>query len=74
MFLDNFLIYKKKSKNIYINNDFKDFITIEYFCKIIMKIIENNINGIYNVSLSEKIYVSEITKWLDKNLYKKLNS
>ena len=72
LFLDNFLIYKKKSKNIYINNDFKDFITIEYFCKIIMKIIENNINGIYNVSLSEKIYVSEITKWLDKNLYKKI--
>ena len=72
LFLDNFIKYKKKNKKITVNDDFKDFITINHFCLIIKSFITKNINGIFNVSLGEKVYISEITKWLNKNYYNKL--
>jgi hypothetical protein len=48
-----------------IKNDFKDFLSIQQFSFILEKIIKSNINGIFNVSLSQKIYISELLKWLD---------
>ena len=35
------------------------------FSIIIKKIINKKLYGVYNVSLGKKIYISEITKWLD---------
>lgn len=72
LFFDNFLEYKRNNKEITFNDDFKDFITIKQFSNIISKIIKLEVTGIYNVSLGKKIYVSEIVKWLDQNLYKKI--
>ncbi len=72
LFFDNFLEYKRNNKEISFNDDFKDFITIKQFSNIISKIIKLEVTGIYNVSLGKKIYVSEIVKWLDQNLYKKI--
>ena len=61
-----------RDKKIIVNDDFKDFITIDHFCLIIKSLISKNINGIFNASLGEKVYISEITKWLNKSYYKKL--
>lgn len=74
LFYDNFLNYKKNVKNnkIIICNDFKDFLSIEQFCKIIFKIIILKINGVFNVSISEKIFVNEIIEWIDKKVLKKI--
>lgn len=64
-------IYKfyefKKNKAIYYKDHFKDFLSIEQFCKIFYKILQHKLVGIYNVSLGEKVYVSEILKALCKN-------
>jgi dTDP-4-dehydrorhamnose reductase len=73
IFFDNFTKYKKKNKEITVDNDFKDFLTINQFCYILRKIISNNkIHGIFNVSLSQKIYISEIVSWLDRKFKKKI--
>ena len=55
-----------------INNDYKDFITINYLCEVIKILIKKNVVGIFNVSLSQKVYISEITKWLNYSVFKKL--
>ena len=73
LFLDNFIKYKRQKKKIIINDDFKDFITINHFCLIIKNLISKNINGIFNASLGEKVYISEITKWLNESYYNKLH-
>ena len=72
LFLDNFIKYKKQKKRLIVNNDFKDFITINHFCLVIKSLINKNINGIFNVSLGKKVYISEIVKWLNKDYYNKL--
>ena len=71
LFFDNFLLLKNK-KYLIVNNDYKDFITIDQFCKVVMEIIKHNIYGIYNVSLGKKVLVSELISWLDKNFYKRI--
>ena len=70
LFFDNFLQYKKNKKKIVVKNDFKDFISINQFSKVIKQIIKYEIKGIYNVSIGEKVYISEIVEWLDKNFLK----
>jgi hypothetical protein len=55
-----------------VNNDFKDFLSIDQFCLIILKIITLKIHGIYNVSISEKIFISELISWIDKKFLKRL--
>ena len=72
LFFDNFLKLKNKKDKIIVKNDFKDFLSIDQFCKIIFKIIEFKISGIFNVSISKKIYLSEIISWLDKKILKKI--
>ena len=72
IFLDNFLNYRKKKNYLVVNDDYKDFITINQFCTIVRKIIEKNIYGIYNVSLGKKIFISELISWLDKNFFKRI--
>jgi dTDP-4-dehydrorhamnose reductase len=72
LFFDNFLNLRKKKKKIIIKNDYKDFISIDQFSDVIEKICQKKLTGIFNVSLSKKIFVSEIVRWLDKNFYKKV--
>ena len=73
LFLDNFIKYKMQNKKIIVNDDFKDFITIDHFCLIIKNLINKNIHGTFNVSLGRKVYISEITKWLNKNYYNNIS-
>ena len=73
LFFDNFLKYRKYRKKIFVNNDFKDFLSIIQFCRIIKQIIKLQIWGIYNVSISQKIYVSQMVKWLDKKFFKRIS-
>ena len=72
LFFDNYLILRKKNKNIVISDDFKDFLSIIQFSRIIRDLVKNNVIGIYNVSISKKIYLSEILYWLDNKFYKKI--
>ena len=73
LFFDNFLVLRKYKKKIIAADDFKDFLSIIQFSQIIRALISKKINGIYNVSLSEKVYVSELVKWLDKKYFKKIS-
>lgn len=72
LFFDNYLKFRSRNKPIVVKNEFKDFLSITQFCKIINILIKKNIYGIYNVSLSKKIFLSEILEWIDKNFYKKI--
>jgi len=72
LFLDNFIRYKKKNKKIKVENNFKDFISIDYLCVVIRNLIKKEVTGIFNVSISKKIYISEITKWLSLDFFKKI--
>ena len=64
-FIDNFFKYKKHNI-IFYENHFKDFLSIEQFTKIFYEILRVNPNGLFNVSLGKKIYISEIIKPLNK--------
>jgi len=65
LFLDNFIKNRKNNIIIKYEDCYKDFITIDYFNKVVLKIIKKDITGIYNLSLGHKIYSSEIVRWLD---------
>ena len=73
LFFDNFLVLRKYKKKIIAADDYKDFLSIIQFSQIIGALISKKINGIYNVSLSEKVYVSELVKWLDKKYFMKIS-
>ena len=72
LFIDNYIKFKKSGKSIQVNNDYKDFISIDDFLLTVKKIITKKITGIYNVSSGKKVYVSEITKWLNLKYFKKI--
>ena len=72
LFFDNYLILRKKNKKIIVNNDYKDFLSIVQFSNILTDLITKHVNGIYNVSISQKIYISDILKWIDKDFFKKI--
>ena len=61
--------------NFFLNhkNSFKDFISINQFVNIFLKIILINPKGVFNVSLGKKVYVSEILQWLTSSSKKSLN-
>jgi dTDP-4-dehydrorhamnose reductase len=69
-FIDNYIKYLSSNKKIYYTNDFKDFITIRQFIEIFLAVINNKLNGTYNISLNKKIYTNEILNWLN---YKNIN-
>ena len=68
------LFYEKAKKGfIYDNgNKFKDFLSIQKFSQILAIIIRKDLRGIYNVSIGEKIFLSEIINWLNKYNKKRL--
>ena len=65
-FIDIFIKNIKKGYIIDNDNSFKDFISIKKFCEIISVVIKKNLNGIFNVSLGQKVYLNEIIQWLNK--------
>jgi len=65
-------IFFRKIKQGYIYNNkknYKDFISIRIFNEIVLKLIRKNAYGIYNISLGQKVYLNQLTKWL--NFYNK---
>ena len=69
-FVDNYLKFRNKNKIIRYKNYYKDFLSVDQFTKIFFNIIKNNLSGVYNVSLGEKVYISELLNWLSKYNYK----
>lgn len=72
LFFDNYLILRKKNKRILVNDDFKDFLSINQLNQVIHNLVKKEIRGIFNVSISEKIYISELLQWIDKKFHKKI--
>ncbi len=61
----DYLLDKIKKKQIINNNkEFRDFLDISTFSKIIDQIIKKKVYGIYNVSIGKKIYLKDINSWL----------
>ena len=78
-YMDYFLTNISKKKIINNKKKFKDFIDIGFLSKIINKIITKDINGIYNVSVGEKILLNNLNRWLlthykDKNKLTVINN
>ena len=72
-FLDIFF-NKVKLGFIYDNKKiYKDFISIKIFSEIIFQLIKNDSTGVYNVSLGKKVYLNQLTKWLNFYNNKKLS-
>ena len=72
----DYLISKVKKNELILNkNEFKDFIDINTFSKIINSIIKKSVFGTFNVSMGKKVYLKELNSWLlnsikDKKKYK----
>jgi hypothetical protein len=64
-FIDNFYFYLKKG--VIFNNKklYKDFLTVKKFCEILKKLINIKTNGIYNISIGEKIFLKDLVGWLN---------
>jgi nucleoside-diphosphate-sugar epimerase len=73
LFLDNFILNLKNNLLLNHKNSFKDFISINQFTNIFLKIILINLKGVFNVSLGKKVYVSEILQWLTSSSKKSYN-
>lgn len=73
LFLDNFMLNIKSNFVLNHKDVFKDFISIDQFTYIFLKIIQKNLKGIFNVSLGKKVYVNEILQWLTSSCKKSLN-
>jgi len=64
-FFDNYLDSLKDNKQVFYDNFFKDFISIEQFLKIFELILKKNLSGTFNVSLGNKVFISKIINWLN---------
>ena len=64
-FVDIFFDNAKKGFVLENKKQFKDFISIDKFCQIIVEIIQKNLSGIYNVSIGQKIKINSIIAWLN---------
>lgn len=72
-FIDNFFIKLKKGNIDFNFKDYKDFLSIEQFCKIIYKFYRNkNILGVFNISIGTKIYFVDLINSLIKFQNKKV--
>ena len=60
-----FFEYIKKNQIFESKSYFKDFIGVNKFSEIVLKLIKKNAYGIYNISIGKKIYLKNIIKWLN---------
>ena len=66
-FIDNFFKNIKQGKIEYNKKDYKDFLSVDQFSKVVYKILNTkNMNGIYNLSIGKRVYINEIVQWLLK--------
>ena len=63
-YLDFFVSKIKKGELISNQNEFKDFLDINTFSKIIDLIIKKKVFGIYNISIGKKVYLKVLNNWL----------
>ena len=63
-YLDFFVSKIKKGELILNQNEFKDFLDINTFSKMIDLIIKKKVFGIYNISIGKKVYLKELNNWL----------
>lgn len=70
-FIDQFLLNINKNILFRNNKSYKDFLSIDKFSEITFKLIKKNMNGVFNVSCGQKIYLSSLVKWLNYNNPKK---
>ena len=59
------MIFLKKVKIIKTYKEYKDFLPINIFCKILFKIIKKRVHGTFNVSLGKKVYLKNVVSWLN---------
>ena len=71
-YLDYLINKVKKGEFILNQNEFKDFLDINTFSKIIDLIIKRKIFGIYNVSMGKRVYLRDLNNWLLRSNKKKL--
>ena len=62
------LFYEKAKKGFIYDNKkrFKDFLSVQKFCEILVMIIKKDLRGTYNISIGRKIYLNQIISWLNK--------
>ena len=53
------------------HNEYKDFLDINTFSKIINLIIKKKVFGIYNISMGKKVYLRDLNNWLLNSLRNK---
>ncbi len=70
----DYLISKIKRGEFVLNqNEFKDFLDINTFSKIIDTIIRKKVFGIYNISMGKRVYLRDLNNWLLTSYKKKKN-
>ena len=68
----DYLISKIKKRELILNqNEYKDFLDINTFSKIINLIIKKKVFGIYNISMGKKVYLRDLNNWLLNSLRNK---
>ena len=68
----DYLINKIKKRELILNhNEYKDFLDINTFSKIINLIIKKKVFGIYNISMGKKVYLRDLNNWLLRSLKNK---
>lgn len=73
-FIDNFYSNLRRRKIVFNFLDYKDFLSMDQFCSILYKICRNeNISGIFNVSIGKKIYLIDLISSLIKYHPKKIS-
>ncbi len=61
----DYLISKIKKRELILNkNEYKDFIDIGTFSRIIDSIIKKKIFGTFNISIGKKVFLRELNNWL----------
>ena len=64
-FIDQFVKFIKKGYLFENKKIYKDFISINKFCEIILRIVQKNFVGTYNLSLGRKVYLNKLVEWLN---------
>ena len=72
-YLDYLITKIKKGELILNQNEFKDFLDINTFSKIIESIIRKKVFGIYNISMGKRVYLRDLNNWLLTSNKKKKN-
>ena len=64
-FSDIFFEMAKKGYIYKNNRTYKDFISIKKFNQIVFELIKKNSFGLFNISLSKKVYINQLITWLN---------